>query len=46
MKLKDSGLGKIIVGNIVFKLVDKVGVIGGLIGFSLFKVIVFFYNVM
>lgn len=44
MKSKDSGLGKIIVGNTVLKLADKVGAIGGLKGFVLSKAIVSFYN--
>ena len=44
MKSKDSGLGKIIVGNTVLKLADKVGAIGGLTGFGLSKAIVSLYN--
>lgn len=44
MKSKDSGLGKIIVGNTVLKLADKVGAIGGLKGFVLSKMIVPFFN--
>ena len=44
MKSKDSGLGKIIVGNTVLKLADKVGAIGGLTGFGLSKTIVSLYN--
>lgn len=44
MKSKDSGLGKIIVGNTVLKLADKVGAIGGLTGSSLSKAIVSLYN--
>ena len=44
MKSKDSGLGKIIVGNTVLKLADKVGAIGGLKGFGLSKAIVSLYN--
>ena len=44
MKSKDSGLGKIIVGDTVLKLADKVGAIGGLKGFVLSKAIVSFYN--
>ena len=44
MKSKDSGLGKIIVGNTVLKLADKVGAIGGLKGFGLSKAIVSLYD--
>lgn len=44
MKSKDSGLGKIIVGNTVLKLADKVGAIGGLTGFGLSKAMVSLYN--
>ena len=44
MKSKDSGLGKIIVGNTVLKLADKVGAIGGLTGYGLSKAIVSLYN--
>ena len=44
MKSKDSGLGKIIVGNTVLKLADKVGAIGGLKGFFLSKAIDSLYN--
>lgn len=44
MKSKDSGLGKIIVGNTVLKLAYKVGAIGGLTGFGLSKAIVSLYN--